>query len=797
LPKLKFQKDHLCSACAIGKSTKKTHKPKSKNTNQEKLYLLHMDLCRPMRVESVNGKKGCGNRMFYSKSIHYSSLPWKDSVRAYARHFVQPINTTIPVANCSGKRSNRKACFVCKSVVHLLKDFNFHTKKMAQPTQRNYAHRGHRKQYAPLTYTTPQKHMIPTAMLTQSKPIFTTAVRPVSAALPNIKLTRPSYSHKVVTKSKSPIKRYISRSLSSKISNLPPIVTAVHAPMVSAAQGNMSCLFDFEELNGGYVAFGGNRKGGKITSKGKIKTGKLDFDDVYFVKKLKFNLFSVSQMCDKNNSVLFTDTKSPVLSPDFKLPDESQVLLRVPRENNMYNAGPYKFQNYYKLVKGNLVRGLPTKVFENDNTCVACKKGKQHRASCKTKPISSVDQPLFRLYKDLLGPTFVKSLNKKSYCLVITDDYSRFTRVFFLATKDETSPILKTFITGLENQLSLKVKQNGIAERKNMTLIEVARTMLADLRLPIPFWAEAVNTACYVHNRVLMTKPHNKTPYELLHGRTPSIGFMRPIGYHVTILNTLDPLGKFQRKVDEGFLVGYSVCCKAFRIFNSRTRIIQETLHVNFLENKPNISGNGPSWLFDIDSLTKTMNYQPVAVGNQTNSNAGFQDKFNAEKAGEEVDQQYVLFPMWSSGFTSPQNNDEDATFDGKEHDFDVKKRESKVIPSSTKFKDCSNNSSNEVNVAGSIVPTVRQNSLNSTNTFSVVGPSNTALSPTYGKSSFLDASQLPDDPDMLELEDITYSDDEDVVGTEADFNNLESSIPEEPKRVHQALKDPSWIEAM
>nr|GEV82054.1 retrotransposon protein, putative, Ty1-copia subclass [Tanacetum cinerariifolium] len=194
-------------------------------------------------------------------------------------------------------------------------------------------------------------------------------------------------------------------------------------------------------------------------------------------------------------------------------------------------------------------------------------------------------------------------------------------------------------------------------------------------------------------------------------------------------------------------------------------------------------------------------------------------------KAEEGVDQQYVIFPMWSSVSTNPQNNEEDAAFDGKEHDFDAKKPESKVNVSlsssaqsrkqddmtkkeakrkipiesftgyrdlNAEFEDCSDNSSNEVNDAGSIVPTVGQNSLNNTNTSSVVGPSNTAVSPTYGKSSFIDASQLPDDPDMPELEDITYSDDEDVVGAEADFNNLESSIPEEPKRVHQALKDPS-----
>nr|GEY10647.1 putative ribonuclease H-like domain-containing protein [Tanacetum cinerariifolium] len=336
----------------------------------------------------------------------------------------------------------------------------------------------------------------------------------------------------------------------------------------------MSYLSDFEELNGGYVTFRGNPKGGKISRKGKIRTGKLDFDDVYFVKELKFNIFSVLQMCDKRNSVLFTDTECLVLYLDFKLPNESQVLLKVPREINMYNVklknivpsrdltclfakatidesnlwhrrlGHINFKTINKLVKDNLVRGLPTKVFENDNTCVACKKGKQHRASSKTKPVSSVDQPLYRLYMDLFGPTFVKSLNKKTYCLVVTDDYSRFTWVFFLATKNETSPILKTFITSLENQLSLKVKviksdngtefknndlnqfygmkgikrefsvprtpqQNSITERKNRTLIEAARTMLSDSLIPILFWAEAVNTACYVQNRVLVTKPHN------------------------------------------------------------------------------------------------------------------------------------------------------------------------------------------------------------------------------------------------------------------------------------------------
>ncbi|GJV56377.1 putative ribonuclease H-like domain-containing protein [Tanacetum coccineum] len=231
------------------------------------------------------------------------------------------------------------------------------------------------------------------------------------------------------------------------------------------------------------VAFGGSK--GYITGKGKIKTGKLDFEDVCFVKELQhFNLFSLSQMCDKKNKVLFTDSECLVLSPEFKLPDENQVLLKIPRQNNMYSfnlknivpsgglacliakattdesnkwhwrLGHVNFKNLNKLVKGNLVRGLPSKIFQNDHTCVACQKGKQHKASWIKREYSNARTP----------------------------------------------------------------QQNGVVERKNMTLIEAARTMLADSFLPNTFWAEAVSTACYVLNRVLVTKPHNKTPYELLTG---------------------------------------------------------------------------------------------------------------------------------------------------------------------------------------------------------------------------------------------------------------------------------------
>ncbi|GJS53338.1 putative ribonuclease H-like domain-containing protein [Tanacetum coccineum] len=296
---------------------------------------------------------------------------------------------------------------------------------------------------------------------------------------------------------------------------------------------------------------------------------------------------------------------------------------------------------------------------------------------------------------DLFGPTSVRSLNHKTYCLVITDDFSRFSWVFFLRTKDETSGILKDFIRQIENQLNQKVKtircdngtefknkdviefcgskgikreysnartpqQNGVAERKNRTLIEAARTMLADSFLPNTFWAEAVSTACYVLNRVLVTKPHNKTPYELITGKIPIISYIRPFGCHVTILNTIDHLGKFDGKSDEGFLVGYSLQSKAFRVYNLETKRVEENLHITFLENKPNVAGKGPTWLFDLDYLTDSMNYHPVRSENQANKHAGPQeanqnagtediiDAGDSEKEDESA-QDYFVLPIWSS----------------------------------------------------------------------------------------------------------------------------------------------------
>ncbi|GJV11345.1 ribonuclease H-like domain-containing protein [Tanacetum coccineum] len=391
--------------------------------------------------------------------------------------------------------------------------------------------------------------------------------------------------------------------------------------------GDKDKLSDFKEFKGGYVAFGNDSKGGRISGKGTIKTSCLDFEKVSYVEELKFNLLSVSQICDKKHNVLFTDKECLILSPKFKFvacsmatKDEAVLWHR--------RLGHVNFKNINKLVTGNLVRGLEER---------------------------TVRENLLELPPYGFGPVSVESVNRKKYCLVVTDDCSKFSWVFFLAYKDETYDMLHDLIVGLENKLRHKVKtircdhgtefknqlmnefcakkgikreysiartpqQNGVAERKNRTLIEAARTMLADSLLPIQFWAEAVNTACYVLNRVLVTKPQMKTPYEILMGRSPNISFMRPFGCPLTILNTLDHLGKFDGKSEEGYLLGYSTNSKGFRVYNRVTRKVQDCLHVNFLENQENQKGKGPDWMFDLELLTPSMNYIPVRKENYADS---------------------------------------------------------------------------------------------------------------------------------------------------------------------------------
>ncbi|GJS08851.1 putative ribonuclease H-like domain-containing protein [Tanacetum coccineum] len=456
--------------------------------------------------------------------------------------------------------------------------------------------------------------------------------------------------------------------------------------------GNKEKLDDFVKIVGGTVTFGGGD--GKITGKGTIRTSKLNFENVYYVEELQnFNLFSVSQICDTKNKVLFTDQECLVLSKEFQLPENSQVVLRIPRRHNLYCFNLSDIQPERDvtclLAKASLEDQWATlELFTNGATVLAANKGKkqgflQGQYAVRTNSSSPVT------YMDLFGPTSIRSIDHKYYSLVVTDDFSRFTWVFFLGTKDETYGILKDFITFIENQLTKKVKaircdngtefknsklielcgskgirrdysnartpqQNGVAERKNRTLIEAARTMLADSMLPTMFWTEAVSTACYVLNRVLLTKPHNKTPYELVSGKVPNISHLKPFGCLVTILNTSDHLGKFEGKADEGFIVGYAAHSKAYRVYNLSSKKIEETLNLRYLEDKPNVQGLGHEWyLTDSLGYTRFKTNQPAGT-QDTNIHAGTQADSDSE-----CDEQVIVVPSFpSNSFSGTKVNE-------------------------------------------------------------------------------------------------------------------------------------------
>ncbi|GJV75680.1 ribonuclease H-like domain-containing protein [Tanacetum coccineum] len=329
--------------------------------------------------------------------------------------------------------------------------------------------------------------------------------------------------------------------------------------------GNKCYLTEYEDYDGGFVSFRDGK--GRIFGKGKIKIGTLDFDNLL---------------------------------------DESQVLLRVPRKDNIYSV--------------DLKSVVPTRGL----TCLFAK--------------ATIDES--NIWHKRLGHINYKTMNK----LVRGNLFCE--------------------MKGIKREFSVArtPQQNGVAERKNKTLIEAARTMLVDSKFPTTFWAEGVNTACYVLNRVLIIKPHNKTPYELIRGRPLLIDFMKPFGCPDTILNTRDHLGK----VDEGFFVGYFVVSKAMRVFNKRTRIVEETLNIKFLKNAPNVKGNGPYCLFDVDSLTISMKYVPVVAGNQTNGIAGNRDNIVVGQAEKKIEpeQEYILIPLCTTDpliSQDPKVSEEDA----------------------------------------------------------------------------------------------------------------------------------------
>ena len=225
------------------------------------------------------------------------------------------------------------------------------------------------------------------------------------------------------------------------------------------------------------------------------------------------------------------------------------------------------------------------------------------------------------LHLDLFGPVNVLSISKKRYALVIVDEFTRYTWVYFLLRKDETPEIIFEHVKLMENSSTYKVKilrsdngtefknsqmnefckykgifhqfsapgtpqQNGVVENKNITLIEAGRTMLEEANLPTYFWEEAINTVCFTQKCTLINK-NGVTPYQSLKGKKSSLKHLHIFGCKCFVLRThSEQLGKYEPKADEGIFVGYPLTTRAFRVFNLRTRYILESINVSFDDGK-------------------------------------------------------------------------------------------------------------------------------------------------------------------------------------------------------------------
>ena len=394
---------------------------------------------------------------------------------------------------------------------------------------------------------------------------------------------------------------------------------------------------------GGKVTFGDNSKG-TILGIGKVgKSLSHAISDVYYVDGLQHNLLSISQLCDKGNKVEFKDNLCHIVNLQTnelvcqgfrhenvyitylnQIPENKSICLSAVSDRDQWlwhkRMGHVSFRLLNKLRSQELVIGLPNIKFEADRVCEECAKGKQVKSFFKPKKTISTSRPLELIHIDLCGPMRVQSRNGSRYVCVIVDDYSRYTWTLFLSSKDETFDEFIVLVKQVQNKINHQLaairsdhgsefdnssfiefcrehgvshnfsaprtpQQNGVVERKNRTLEEMARTMLIESCLPKSFWAEAVNTACHMLNRLMLRPQMKKTPYELLRGRKPNIAYFRTFGCKCYVHNNgKNSLDKFDPRSDEAVFLGYSSHSKAYKVFNKKTLCVEESVHVVFDE---------------------------------------------------------------------------------------------------------------------------------------------------------------------------------------------------------------------
>ncbi|KAJ9553562.1 hypothetical protein OSB04_017607 [Centaurea solstitialis] len=396
--------------------------------------------------------------------------------------------------------------------------------------------------------------------------------------------------------------------------------------------GRKELLANFKQKYGGNVRFG-NKLSTPIMGYGDILHHKITINKVAYVEGLSHNLLSIGMFCDKGLEVNFRETRCCVRTY------EGQELIEGTRRSNLYTVNFQKqrpfteicllskayfnqnvlwhrrlshlnYATINQLAKAGLVNGLPSLKFTKEQLCSACEMGKIKKSSHKLKVEHNTSKPLQLLHMNLCGPIRVQSINGRKYVPVIVDDFSRYTWVNFLRSKDGASEIIISFIRSVQVRLQLPVQvirtnnstefknrtldsfldsvgithtfsaartpqQNGVVERKNCTLVEAARTMLAFSKLPLHFWAEAVASACFTKTGLLLPKVYNQPP---------SIKFFRVFGCECYVKNDKDNLDKFSPKGDEGVFIGYVKDSPSYRVYNKKTRCVVESTNVDFEE---------------------------------------------------------------------------------------------------------------------------------------------------------------------------------------------------------------------
>ncbi|WJX40607.1 hypothetical protein P8452_28061 [Trifolium repens] len=408
-----------------------------------------------------------------------------------------------------------------------------------------------------------------------------------------------------------------------------------------------------------FVTFGDGAKG-EIRGSGKLSSKSLpDLDDVLLVKGLKANLISISQLCDQGlkvnftkNECLITSDKGEVLMKGSRprdncylwIPEETAhsttCLISQEEEVKLWHQrlGHLNLKGMKKIVSKEAIRGLPKLKIVEGSICGECQVGKQVQMSHPMLQHQVTSRVLELLHMDLMGPMQVESIGGKRYAFVVVDDFSRFTWVSFIREKSDTFDAFKELCLRLQREKDSGIvrirsdhgkefensrfsefcadegighefsspitpQQNGVVERKNRTLQEAARVMLHAKKLPYYFWAEAMSTACYVHNRVTLRKGTSTTLYEIWKGRKPTVKHFHVFGSKCYILADRGQRRKMDPKSDEGIFLGYSLTSRAYRVFNNRTRTMMESINVVI----DDCSDNVP----DVDPDVDTSHLQP------------------------------------------------------------------------------------------------------------------------------------------------------------------------------------------